>query len=117
MGLVTGITRRVEVPGESAWLELRMLSWLQVEEARSARLNKLVEQMKMLSGVDLPKQSGDAELDPLDSLDHLTLLRLGIASWSYGAEVEPELLDKKTAEWAARAVYELAVPTEADTKK
>lgn len=118
MGLVTGITRRVEVPGEDgAWLELRMLSWLQIDEAKRVRLAQLVDQMKLLSGVQLPESSSPAEADPFDSLDRLTLLRLGVVSWSYGEQVAPEELDQATATWAARQVYELAVPTDVESKK
>lgn len=110
MGLVTGITRRVEVPNEpDAWMKLAMLSAVQLDIARQARFVALAKQLKALEGVTLPS-SAQAVTDPLTSYDRQLLLKMGVLAWSYGDTVDPDNLDERTAEWAAREVLRLAVP-------
>jgi len=117
MGVVTGITRRLEVPGEDgAHITIRMLSWLTLDRARKAKLADLTDQMRALSGIELPKSDATVATDPFASYDRLTLLKAGITEWSYGTDVAPEELDDRTAEWAAREILDLSVPTDASTR-
>jgi hypothetical protein len=90
-------------------MELRALSWVALEEARQARLRRAVQLMRELA--ELPERRGGAEEgderehDPLAEYDLLTLLRHGVAAWSYDAEVSEATLadlDERTARWAGR---------------
>lgn len=121
MGLVTSITRKVDVPHEAgAWLELRLLSWLRLEDARRKRMNALTETFKALGGLSLPSLNGGAPVveDRLTSYDIGSLLRSGIVSWSYGAFSADQIedLDEQTAKFAARELLRMSLPEEADLK-
>lgn len=117
MGLTPGVTRRVQVPAEDgAWLDIRMLNWLQVDEARQTQLSRLIGRMKSLEGVTLPEPTKVAVDDPLQSYDTLTLLQHGVAGWSYGGIVDVTAFDEPTAKFAALEVLRLAVPSEVEVK-
>ena len=116
MGLVTGITRRVDVPGEAgAWLDIRMLNWMQVDEARQTQLSRLIARMKEIEGVTLPPTPQVAP-DPLSAYDVQTILRHGVTAWSYEGALDVSAFDEPTAKWAAGEILRLAVPTEGEVK-
>lgn len=124
MARVTGITKRLDVPNEPGqWIEIRMLSWLKLEEAKKARLATIAEQARTFSGIDLTTAAANASQEDLAaaqdrvaSYDRMTLLREGLMAWSYTGDVDPADLDEPTAEWAARAILDLSLPDESDTK-
>lgn len=114
MGLIIGILEKKNIPHEPGeFMEIRKLSWMELEEARQCRQDKALETVKKLQGMTLPTAARSADLaaDPFESCDLATLLRLGIVAWSYPASVKDniEMLDETTAQWAAREVYCLAV--------
>ena len=118
MGLVKGIVRRLEVPGEDgAHITVKMLSWLELDRSRRARLEALAGQLRLISGVQLPQtDAAVTEADPLTAYDRATLLACGVTEWTYGDPVDTTLLDERTAEWASRQILELSVPTEKAAK-
>jgi hypothetical protein len=126
MGLVTGITKRTEVPHEAGqWIELRVLSWLRLEDARRKKMNALAGYMRELGegAAHLGRKNGappveDGAEDRLVGYDIGSLLRGGIVGWSYGAfnVAQIEDLDEQTAEWAARELLAMSQPQERDVK-
>ncbi len=117
MGLTKNVTKRLEVPGEDgAWISIRMLSWITLDKAKKIRTGELIETARSLSGVELPTPTVAAEKDRLVQYDMGTLLKHGIVSWGYGDEVDIEQLDAPTADWAARAILDYALPGPAESK-
>ena len=121
MSVVTGITRRADVPHEPGqWLELRMLSWLDLDHARTARIKEIAERAKVLSGINfaaLAVPQPQPVEDPLLNFDVQTLLRRGVSAWSYGDKVTTDDLDERTAQWAAREILALTLPDEGSLGK
>jgi len=118
MALTKGVTRKVEIPHEpDQWVQLRMLTYRQLAEARRVKLDDLFTVMRGLKDIALPQQDGQAVVDPLAGYDIGVLLRYGIVAWSYGETVTPDELDDRTAQWAAREIVALAVPDEAAVGK
>lgn len=121
-------TRRVEIPHEPGeWMDFRGLGWYDLKEAQEARRGDAFKvQREMGPDLLLSMQKVRAELgaaasqadDPVQNYDLETLLRLGIAGWSYPEPVTDEtrrLLDPTTAEWAARQI--VGVPETEDERK
>ena len=80
MGLCSLITRKLDVPGEDAWIEIRPLS--------AKRLHAI--------GLEAKKQGRDAlaaNADDTDAENYVLaafMLREAIVAWSYAAEVTPD---------------------------
>ena len=129
MGLVSGLIRRVEIPHEPGeWMELRRPSWRELEEASKVKTDEVFQRLRSmggdllreLSGVNREQVMAEAQRDPLQLYDMATVLRAGIAAWSYEAEVTPEALDSLdvlTAEWAAREILAPALPPSEEARK
>lgn len=122
--LTSGFVQTYEIPGEPGMtIELRLLSWSQLEKARRVALVAAVERMREIGGADgiaelqklgAPSSNG-APADPLGEYDRLALLKMGVVRWSYDAEVTPETLgdlDEATARWATRIIAGLETETE-----
>ena len=105
---VDSTTRRIELPHEDGeWVEVRMLSWRELREARQKRLDDTLDVAKKM-GTDLRKEIREAREDadvkeamgdPLNDYDLETLLGYGIVKWSYERDVNAGnigLLDEKT---------------------
>lgn len=119
MALVGKVTQRVAIPHETGeWMELRDLSWDTLQKARQRKSTQVLENMRAMGAEMLRElQQTDegavreqAEKDVLAVYDQETVLRFGIAAWSYDAQVSPETiaqLDEDTAAWAARAILTL----------
>lgn len=127
MGVISKITKRLDVPNEPGqWIEIRMLSWLTLDKAKKEKLKEfgalsrtfvqLREAIAANGTAALEEARVAAKSDPVQEFDKLTLLKHGIAAWSYGDEVAPEDFDEPTAEWAARQILNYTLPTEAETK-
>lgn len=109
------ITKTVEIPHEpNETMELRLLGWKQLDEAKRARTKQSFANIKEMGG-DIFKaiQSARSEdgaaavADPLAEYDLETVLIKGIVAWSYDEPVTPQSiadLDEKTADWAARVI-------------
>lgn len=118
MVLTSGIVRTLPIPHEPGQsMDLRLLSWTQLEKARAARLRAAVQTAEALGEAllrRLPERNGadsaaeaEADADPLAPYDRLTLLKMGVVRWTYDTPVSEDALadlDETTAEWAARAV-------------
>ena len=128
--LTKNITRRVAIPHEfGQWIDLRLLSYRQFDEAAAAKVASAMKAMGAMPGnlmaqiAESREKMGQMDAAPVDPLaatyDKTTLLRLGIAGWSYDDPVTDETidtLDSVTAEWAARTLLTLHERT-ADEKK
>lgn len=120
--LTNRTSQRVEIPHEPGeWVELKPLSWTDLERARTARLKSVVETMRDAAEVIalLQGRTPDAvpDTDPLSPYDRATILKAGIVGWSYGAPLDEEnlaSLDEETAVWIAQQL--VAARSEADRK-
>ncbi len=123
--LITGITKRVEIPHEPGeWMEFKKLSWRQIEVAASVYSDNALKRIKEMGGDLL------ASLRKLDSkekeqakdiprYDKGTVLEAGIIKWSYNAKINKETigeLDEITAEWAFNEILGLNKKTEEEIK-
>ena len=123
MGLVTGVTKQVEIPHEpNEWMVLRKLSWKQLEAASDVKTAAQLEQMKRLGGdliSAMQKAAGDRQQAPGDAYDRAVVLAGGIVQWSYEPAVSGETiyqLDEETAAWAFREILGLNAPRTDDER-
>lgn len=128
--LTSKVTKRFPIPHEeNQWIEVRLLSWRQLEEARLAKQSQVFANMRDMGADVLRELQGaraeatatdaPAELDPLAQYDQATLLRYGIVAWSYDEKVTTpniEELDAETAAWAAKVILNPNERTEEDRK-
>ena len=103
-------------PGAS--FGLRLLAWPERDEAQLARTRR---SFAVMEGIDpeimaaLPQRAEDATAapssdDPLDEYDLGTLLKYGLATWSYEQDLTEQnkaLLDDRTAKWLGYQIIEL----------
>lgn len=128
MGVTRGFVKAIEdptVPGKH--ITIRMLSYFQLEEARKARLDKMREQMKLVSEFRstmppqppaTPEQAAAAlERDPLVEFDVLTLLQLGVESWTHEGALDVSLFDEVTAPHVAKEILRYSKPEAAELGK
>ncbi len=125
MALVTGITKQVEIPHEKdEWMVFQKLSGTQLEKAKEAAMDAMMGRMKKLGG-DVLKALRDLdakhEQQPSETqYDRTTVLRAGIAKWSYDAKVNPDnidALDEETAAWAFKEILSLNKPRTEEERK
>ena len=97
---------------------LRLLAWPERDEAQLARTRR---SFAVMEGIDpdimaaLPQRAEDATAtpssdDPLDEYDLGTLLKYGLATWSYEQELTEQnkaMLDDRTAKWIGREIIKL----------
>jgi hypothetical protein len=117
--LVTQYTTRVNVPDSDEWMDIRPLSWAELE---GAEMVAAVDAVKAAKALDIENVLGGASeddikavierqsADPLAQLDIFSVLRAGIVAWSIDAEVSPEnikLLEPSVARWAALQIVGL----------
>ena len=125
--LTRNITRRLSIPHEGGqWMELRRLSWTQLDSAKRDRTNTALKQLaeqpadvkELMSSARAQRQAvAEAAVDPLAEYQMGTLLELGIHAWSYDEPPTPENiadLDQETAEWAALEIVKPASRTAED---
>ena len=126
--MLAGVTRKVEIPHEDGeWLELKTLSWRELEQARKARSNEVFANMRAM-GSDILATLRDvktddvqqAAADPVNEYDRATLLKSGIVGWSYESAFSPEKvdeLDERTAAWAAAEIAPKPVTEEGTVER
>lgn len=107
------VTEKIDIPHEPGeWVEIKPLSWKDLERAKAARLKSVIETMadaKEVMALLAGREAGpSAEGSIIDQYDLATLLQAGIVGWSYGggdkAVVDAEniaSLDDLTARWIA----------------
>jgi hypothetical protein len=133
MALVTNITKTIEIPNENETVVIRKLSHTQLRQAAKARQSEGVGFMKEMGGellkalreadTDKIKKIQDAQEANVSNYDRDTLLRFGVASWSYPVRPIAEAglngldeLDEPTAKFLAEQIFEFSrpdTPTEA----
>ncbi len=127
MAIVSNTARRVEIPHEPGeWIEIKKLSWRQLELAQEEASNKLLARMKQMGGDlvtalrQLGEEEKDKDRDPIQKYDLWVVLRGAIVKWSYEEELNDEnveALDEQTAQWVFREILSLNEPrTEEETK-
>jgi predicted component of type VI protein secretion system len=131
--LVRNVTATRDIPGElGQTMTFRQLGWRQLaeaEEARSATALRSVKNMgpevfASLQSVDRTRNDQEAAkqgaADPLAKYDQATVLRYGIASWTYPDKLNADSIDSldvNTAKWAATEIVNLGMPPiEAETE-
>ena len=102
--------RRLEIPHEPGeWIEIRLVSWEKLQQARQARLDGALDMARRV-GMSLEgiQQTGErAEAKDSDKYDRGTLLRSAVVAWSYDARVTPDNvadLDEQTAGWLVEQI-------------
>lgn len=135
--LVNTIKRRLDVPGEPGeWIEIRRLSWRQMDTARETRQTAVLLRVKALGGdifkalqeqaasapapveavAGLPAESvalAEPERPDAGEYDRAALLAAGVVGWSYADEagnrvkVSPATLDQLDEETAAWLATEI----------
>ena len=118
--LVSNTTRRVEIPHEEGeWMEVKKLSWRQLEKASDIATDESFDRLKKMGGdiiAAFSKREAEEKQDPTTKYDRASILQMGIVKWSYDAEVKPEnidLLDEETAEWAFQEILKPKTEEEA----
>lgn len=112
MGLVVGMTNRVNIPHEPGeWMQFRRLSWRTLQEASDRRTDDVITRFADIGGDMLSslgaQRTVDNVQDDANSHDWVTVLRAGIVAWSYTDNVTAasiDDLDSETAEWAVREI-------------
>jgi hypothetical protein len=121
--LVNKITKKVDIPHEEGeWIELKKLSWKQLEQASDASTNALMERMKKMGGDILSalRDAAPQEQNPEEAkYDISTVLKFGIVRWSYDAAVKDniDLLDDETAQWAFKEILNMNKPRTDEEEK
>lgn len=119
MAIVSKLTQRFEIPHEAGEsMEFKRLSWRELQQARQARTDAVFANLKAMGGdVLTAMRSAEAQREEIEAeaprrstpadYDAATVLRLGIAGWSYPDKVTAQNidgLDEETAEWAFLAI-------------
>ena len=97
---------------------LRLLAWPERDEAQLARTRRSFAVMEEIDPdimAALPQRAEDATAtpasdDPLDEYDLGTLLKYGLATWSYEQDLTEQnkaMLDDRTAKWLGREIIRL----------
>lgn len=121
--LVSNTTVKRDIPHEPGeWMTFKLLSWRALEEARATRQTSALRSFQGVADVVRELQSArpavdipETEPDPTTSFDRATLLKRGIAAWSYDApltEASLDDLDEQTADWAVHEIVNLHTRTE-----
>ncbi len=131
MALRSGYTKREAIPHEEGeWMDLRLLGWRELDQARRARQGESFDNIRQMGALwkdiqimqrEMQKEGGadDAVADPLQTYDLGTVLKLGVSGWSYGEAVSDETigqLDPVTAQWAAKIIVGVVAESEAERK-
>ena len=120
------------------WVEIRRLSWTQLEEALRVRVKRAADTIQGFGGsfvnavvearTEIEKTAAESsdsvakekESSPeVDDYDLGLMLEYGIVAWSYEQEVTPELtreLDQTTAEFLREKIFEFNVGTKEEAK-
>ena len=128
--LTKSVTKRIELghePGD--WIEVRPLSWRDLEGAKDRHQNQLMaraadlgDALKALQGLSSDQQAAAqkeaaAKQNPSDLYDVGYLLHRAIVDWSYGEPVTEEAIDSLDQQTVDVVLAELLPKTsEADLK-
>lgn len=116
MALVRGKTERVVIPHESEhWIEVRALSWRQLQNAKEERTDQTFKKIRSMGGEVFASMQGKgsspdvaaAMKDPTNDYDQQMILRNGIVAWSYDEALNWDAiddLDPETSDWAFREI-------------
>lgn len=123
MALVRNITRSVDIPNESETAVIRKLSHKQLKQASKTRQSEGVGFMREMGGellkalkdadTEKVKKIQDAQEADVTNYDRDTLLKQGLASWSYKDAALPDAtddLDEPTAKFLAEQIFEFSRP-------
>ena len=124
MALVSDIVKRLDIPHEDGeWVEIRKLSWRQLELAAEIQTEDSLKRIKQMGGEmvqAMREMASDQERESAQQYDRAAILQAGIVRWSYEAEVTKEnidLLDEETAAWAFEEILNLTKPPSKEESK
>ncbi len=124
MAIVTKVVKKLDIPHEDGeHMELRRLSWRQLEQAQEVATEELYERIKKMGPeviASFQKSGNQQQQEAVPNYDRSTVLKLGIAGWSYDAEVTPEnidCLDEQTAAWAYDEIMAMSKPRPEEERK
>lgn len=132
MGIIKGYVKQVEDPTQSEHhITIRMLSYLELEEARNAGFARLSDKLKGMADIRaataaLPdsvveearaRAKAAGQGDDLTGYDVPTLLKLGVTGWTYTEQLDVALFDERTALHVAREIVRFSNPSDADLGK
>ena len=126
MGVLTGYTKRVEIPHEPGqWVEIRQLSKRQKEKAADVKTDIALGKAKamgpeLMATIQNAQPSAIVREPTVDAYDWATVLTFGIAAWSYAESVTVEnieALDETTADWAFKTILAFSGPPSEDERK
>jgi len=115
----SGVTEQIDL-GDGDWIEIRKLSWSQLQESERAAQRNAAEIVKSFGGdvlgrVREAREDGEVEAaatDPMSSHDMGVLLRAGIIAWSDTRKLTTANildLDQPIAELVARRILALSL--------
>jgi len=115
--MLVGKTERREVPHEEGqWFEFRQLSGSELDDAEEAQTERALKMVRGLDAGTLASMQSQAPAQPpataASQYDADTLVRYGVAAWSYAEPCSDEnkrLLDARTREWAVGVILEANV--------
>ena len=109
--------QRREIPHESGqWIEFKLLSWKEFQEAEDVKTKKTLSNVSGISPealASLANQASDNDGSRKtlgDPYDVMTLVEKSIVAWSYEDEVTVDnirLLDYKTVDWAFPEIIDI----------
>lgn len=128
MALVGKTARRVDIPHEPGeWMEIRRLSWAELEAASDAQTDAQIARVKAMGGdvfqliqSVVTQEQAAAARQAAASYDRAAVLEKGIVRWSYAEDLTPDniaLLDEDTAAWAFEQILALGKPRTEEEQK
>src|SRR4030067_552195 len=126
MGVLTGYTKRVEIPHEQGqWMEIRQVSKRQKEKAADAKTEVALLKAKamgpeLMATIQNAQPTAIVREPTVDAFDWATVLMFGIAAWSSAESVTVEnieALDETTADWAFKTILAFSGPPTEDERK
>lgn len=120
MPLAFKLTKRIHLPNEEGWIDIRMPSLAILDAARAAASQKAFATM---SGIDPSVLAGlrsvsDETIAKEQAYDWQTLLRACILAWSYEEPITPENIAELTEDVVTLLLAELfPVESKEDRKK
>jgi hypothetical protein len=144
VGLVTGVTKTIDIPGEDAQVVIKRLNHTQLKDAARARQREGIDYMKEMGGELIRamrsedkddaektakrlKDLQDRQESDVSNYDRTQLLKYGIVSWSYpippyqetkdGITAGIDELDEPTAKFIAQEIFEFSRPRTAAEAK
>lgn len=109
--LITDQKERLDIPHEPGeWLDIRPLTWRELDRARSAQTAIAMDNAgKLPLEIFQDARKEERKIPVENQYDRAVVIKAGIVGWSYTTGFSAEgtdKLDARTAEWAFKAILE-----------